>query len=504
MDNVILELHDIKKYFPGIKALDGVNFTVRTGEVHALIGENGAGKSTLVKVLTGIHAPDSGTIVLNGAEIAFRSPLESQAAGISAIHQEATMFGDLTVTENIFMGHHIKRGPFVDWKLMHGKTADLLARLEVDIDPDALVRSLSIAQRHLVEIVKALSFDAQIVIMDEPTSALSIREVEELYTIIRRLKDEGKAVIFISHKFEEIFEIADYYTVLRDGKYIGEGRINEADTDSIIGMMVGRTLDHMYPDYKRSPGASILKASGLAREGEFTDVSFELHEGEILGFFGLVGAGRSEVMRAVFGIDRLGAGTLELRGKKIRIDEPDDAMRLGIAFVPEDRQDQGVILKMKIRENATVPLLRKLRRGPFLDFTREAEIADRYASMLEVRAQSWEQPVESLSGGNQQKVVLAKWLATEPEVLILDEPTKGIDVATKAAVHDFIGRMASEGKGIILVSSELPEVLGMADTVIVMHEGVITGRFPAKEASPEIIMRAALATSQGSATRSNS
>ena len=492
MDNVILELHDIRKYFPGIKALDGVNLSVRAGEVHALIGENGAGKSTLVKVLTGIHSADSGQIILNGAEVSFRSPLESQAAGIAAIHQEATMFGELTVTENIFMGHHLRRGPFVDWSRMKSATAELLARLEVDIDPDAVVRSLSIAQRHLVEIVKALSFDARIVIMDEPTSALSLREVEELYAIIRRLKQEGKAVIFISHKFDEIFEIADCFTVLRDGKYIGEGRIEDASTDSIIGMMVGRTLDHMYPDYARTQGAPILTATGLSRTGVFKDVSFDLHEGEILGFFGLVGAGRSEIMRAMFGIDPLDAGTIAVRGKVVHIGEPSDAMKMGIAFVPEDRQQQGVILKMKIRENETVPLLKLLRKGLFLDRKREAEIADRYATMLEVRATSWEQPVESLSGGNQQKVVLAKWLATEPEMLILDEPTKGIDVATKAAVHDFVGRMAAQGKGIILVSSELPEVLGMSDNIIVLHEGEVTGRFTRAQASPENVMRAAL------------
>jgi len=492
LDNAILELHDIRKYFPGIKALDGVNLSVRAGEVHALIGENGAGKSTLVKVLTGIYSADSGQIMLNGADVSFRSPLESQAAGIAAIHQEATMFGELTVTENIFMGHHLRRGPFVDWRRMKSATAELLARLELDIDPDAVVRSLSIAQRHLVEIVKALSFDARIVIMDEPTSALSLREVEELYAIIRRLKQEGKAVIFISHKFDEIFEIADCFTVLRDGKYIGEGRIEDASTDSIIGMMVGRTLDHMYPDYTRTQGAPILTASGLSRAGVFKDVSFDLHEGEILGFFGLVGAGRSEIMRAMFGIDRLDAGTIAVRGKTVQIGEPSDAMKMGIAFVPEDRQQQGVILKMKIRENETVPLLKLLRKGLFLDRKREAEIADRYATMLEVRATSWEQPVESLSGGNQQKVVLAKWLATEPEMLILDEPTKGIDVATKAAVHDFVGRMAAQGKGIILVSSELPEVLGMSDNIIVLHEGEVTGRFTRAQASPENVMRAAL------------
>jgi len=492
LDNAILELHDIRKYFPGIKALDGVNLSVRAGEVHALIGENGAGKSTLVKVLTGIYSADSGQIMLNGADVSFRSPLESQAAGIAAIHQEATMFGELTVTENIFMGHHLRRGPFVDWRRMKSATAELLARLELDIDPDAVVRSLSIAQRHLVEIVKALSFDARIVIMDEPTSALSLREVEELYAIIRRLKQEGKAVIFISHKFDEIFEIADCFTVLRDGKYIGEGRIEDASTDSIIGMMVGRTLDHMYPDYTRTQGAPILTATGLSRAGVFKDVSFDLHEGEILGFFGLVGAGRSEIMRAMFGIDRLDAGTIAVRGKPVQIGEPSDAMKMGIAFVPEDRQQQGVILKMKIRENETVPLLKLLRKGLFLDRKREAEIADRYATMLEVRATSWEQPVESLSGGNQQKVVLAKWLATEPEMLILDEPTKGIDVATKAAVHDFVGRMAAQGKGIILVSSELPEVLGMSDNIIVLHEGEVTGRFTRAQASPENVMRAAL------------
>jgi rhamnose transport system ATP-binding protein len=384
MNNCIIEMKGIKKYFYGVKALDGVDFKVKTGEVHALIGENGAGKSTLVKILTGVYQPTAGAIILNDKPVQFPSPQVSQKAGISAIHQEATMFPDLSVMENIFMGHHIrnKSNGLLSWREMKDKTQILLDKLELDIRPDTKVRNLSVAQRHMVEVAKALSLDAKVVIMDEPTSALTLKEVEYLYKIIRKLKSEGKAIIFISHKFEEVFEIADYFTVLRDGKYIGEGTIADITVDKIVQMVIGRSLKQMYPKLEAEQGDIILKVENLTKIGVFKNISFDLHKGEILGFFGLVGA-------------------------------------------PEDRQIQGAILAMNIKENITLPIIDRISRHIFLDRNKEFEITDEYGKNIEIKSSSWEQLVEDLSGGNQQKVVLAKWIATKPRILLMDEPTKG-------------------------------------------------------------------------------
>jgi rhamnose transport system ATP-binding protein len=380
---------------------------------------------------------------------------------------------------------------------MRDRTAQLLERLEVDIDPDTLVKNLTIAQRHIIEIAKALSFEARIVIMDEPTSALSLREVEDLWAIIRQLKNEGRAVVFISHKFEEIYEIADAFTVLRDGKYIGEGRVKEADVDAIISMMVGRSLDQRYPKVEVEQGPVILEVEGLASLGEFKDISFELHRGEILGIFGLIGSGRTELMQALFGITQPSAGSVTIEGEPVHIRSPQDALSQGFAFVPEDRQQQGVILEMNIRENITLPIVRRLSRLNFLDRGREEEVTETYARRLDVRAAGWEQAVESLSGGNQQKVALGKWLATRPRILILDEPTRGIDVATKVEVHKFMGELAGQGIGIIMVSSEMLEILGISDTILVMHEGRITARFTRAEATAEKVLKAAVGGGAG-------
>ena len=494
MNNCIIEMKGIKKYFYGVKALDGVDFQVRTAEVHALIGENGAGKSTLVKILTGVYQPTAGTIILNGKPTQFPSPQVSQKAGISAIHQEATMFPDLSVIENIFMGHHIrnKSNGLLSWREMKDKTQILLDKLELDIRPDTKVRNLSVAQRHMVEIAKALSLDAKIVIMDEPTSALTLKEVEYLYKIIRKLKSEGKAIIFISHKFEEVFEIADYFTVLRDGKYIGEGTIADITVDKIVQMVIGRSLEQMYPKLEAEEGNIILKVENLTKIGVFKNISFDLHKGEILGFFGLVGAGRSEVMQTIFGIDSKTSGDVFINGEKVNIANPSDAMNHGLAYLPEDRQIQGAILAMNIRENITLPIIDRISRHIFLDRNREFEITDKYGKHIEIRASGWEQLVEDLSGGNQQKVVLAKWIATKPRILIMDEPTKGIDVATKATVHNFISELAKQGIAVILISSELPEILGMSNNIMVMHEGVVTAKFTREEANSEKIIKAAI------------
>lgn len=494
MNKTILELKGVSKYFPGIKALDKVDFTIRRGEVHSLIGENGAGKSTLVKVLTGIYQPDEGTIILNGEEVVFDNPIVSQSAGISAIHQEATMFPLLSVMENIYMGHHLRKkgSRLLDWKTMRETTKELLAKVELDIDYNTPVKNLSTAQRHMVEIVKALSINADIIIMDEPTSAFSLRETEDLYKIIRQLKSEGKAIVFISHKFEDIYEIADYFTVLRDGKYIGEGSVSETDRDKIIRMMVGRPLTQMFPKINVKIGKTIIEVEHLSKENLFNDISFELHRGEILGFFGLIGAGRSELMETIFGIMHPSEGKVIIDGREVHIDNPAKAMHYGIAYVPEDRQTEGTILAMKIRENITLPIIDYLSNHYVLDIVKENKITEEFGKRMEIRAASWEQAVNNLSGGNQQKVVLAKWLSTKPEILILDEPTKGIDVATKSSVHEFISELAKQGLAIILVSSELPEILGMSDNIIVMHEGEITARISRENANSENLIKAAI------------
>jgi len=497
VEEPLLRLNGISKRFPGIKALDNVSMSIRAGEVHALIGENGAGKSTLVKILSGVFSASEGEIFLEGNRVAFKSPHESQLAGISAIHQEATMFPELTVTENIFMGHHLTSRGLVGWQSMEQRTRELLESLDITIDPKAKVKALSFAERQMVEIVKALSINTKIVIMDEPTSALTLREVEHLYKIVRQLIADGKAVIFISHKFEEIYDIADSYTVLRDGSWVGEGKVATSTVDQIVRLMVGRSLDQMYEKTEVVPGPVALKVDGLTRNGIFKDISFELRQGEILGFFGLVGAGRSEVMRVIFGIDRADGGEISIGGRKVEIRNPADAMRHGIALVPEDRQLQGAILTMNIRENMTLPIITNLARHRILRRGAENEITERYGDMLQIKSAGWEAPVNSLSGGNQQKVVIAKWLATNPRVLVLDEPTKGIDVGTKVAVHKFISELAARNIAVILVSSELPEILGMSDTVIVMHEGRITARISRADASPEKVMLAATATTAG-------
>lgn len=499
MQQALLEVQHVTKVFPGIRALDDVHLSLRRGEVHALIGENGAGKSTLVKILTGVYIPTSGTMTFEGKEISFKNAIDAQQAGIVAIHQEASMFPELSVTENIYMGHHLRnpKTKKLDWKTMQENTQGLLQRMQLDINPDSLVKNLSVAQRHMVEIVKALSLDADLVIMDEPTSALTGREVDDLFRIVRSLKEEGKAILFISHKFEEIFEICDYYTVFRDGQYIGEGKVAESNEDTIINMMIGRSIDQMYPHHEPKIGKKVLEVKHLSQLGAFKDISFDLHEGEILGLFGLVGAGRSEVVRTIFGIDKASEGTMHLLGKPFMPRGAIDSMRKGIALVPEDRQKQGLVLKMSLTHNISLPVLTNLCwKGLVTRKKTEAKYVTEHGDQMEIKSAGYHVDAETLSGGNQQKVVLAKWIGTNPKILILDEPTKGIDVATKAAVHEFVCEMADKGVAVILISSELPEILGMSDRIVVMHEGYQTAILDAEEATAESVMRYAIATVQ--------
>jgi rhamnose transport system ATP-binding protein len=487
-----IRLEGISKSFPGVKALSGVALSLYPGEVTALVGENGAGKSTLVKVLTGIYQPDEGAIYLGHEQTHFPSAYAALKAGITAIHQETVLFDELSVAENIFIGH-APRGRFglIDWAKMHDRARELLKRAGAEIDPRMRLRDLSIASRHLVAIARALSVDARVVIMDEPTAALSHKEIGELYELVERLKADGKAILFISHKFDEIFRIADRYTVFRDGQMIGEGMIADTNRSDLVRMMVGRDIGQVFPKKEVAPGKPVLTVSGYCHPTEFDQIGFELRQGEILGFYGLIGAGRSEFMQALFGITKPSKGAIKIDGEVAVIRSPSEAVAKGIVYVPEERGRQGAITAMPIFQNVTLPSLSKTSRSGFLRLAEEFRLAREYTSRLDLRAASLDQEVGTLSGGNQQKVVIAKWLATKPKVIILDEPTKGIDIGSKAAVHEFMSELAAQGLSVIMVSSEIPEILGMSDRVIVMREGRIVGEYPRAGLTAETLVRAA-------------
>jgi rhamnose transport system ATP-binding protein len=493
----ILKLENITKTFPGTTALDDVNFDLYPGEVHALIGENGAGKSTLIKIISGIYRPDSGEINLNGTPVSISSPLAAQRYGIAAIYQEPTVFPDLSVAENVFMGHQ-DYDPLtrrIKWKKMYEETDKLLKSLGVNLNPKTRVKSLSAANQQLVEIVKALSINSRILIMDEPTSALTMREVEELFQIIRHLRKSATSIIYISHRLEETFQIADRVTVLRDGRYIETRKVSDVRVDELVRMMIGRTLNDMFPKKDVRIGEPILRVEAFTTEGQFNDITFELRKGEILGFAGLVGAGRTELARAMFGLEPQESGRLYINGKNVHITNPSIALKNGMAYLPEERQQQGLVLPMNITQNISLPILKQFAKLGWLQVNKEIKNSKKYADMLDIRTPGLWLKVQQLSGGNQQKVVLAKWLATNPQVLILDEPTKGIDVGAKASVHRFMSELAARGLGVMMISSELPEILGMSDRIIVMCEGRITAVFERKEATQDRVLSAAIGIS---------
>ncbi|MGL4281211.1 MAG: sugar ABC transporter ATP-binding protein [Albidovulum sp.] len=489
-DIPVLALDGVTKTFPGVKALAEVSLRLYPGQVTALVGENGAGKSTVVKILTGIYQPDGGAIRVDGATVHFATAQDAAAAGITAIHQETVLFDDLSVAENIFLGH-APRGRFglIDTARMVDEARKILDGIGAKIDPNVRLRDLGIANKHLVAIARALSIDARVVIMDEPTAALSHKEIQELYELVEKLKRQGKAILFISHKFDEIFRIADRYTVFRDGQFVGEGLIREVKESELVRMMVGRPVDQIFPKRAHNVGAEVLQVVGYDHPTEFADIGFTLRKGEILGFYGLVGAGRSEFMQALFGITRPSKGVTKIDGQVRVIRSPADAVENGIVYVPEDRGRQGAITALPIFQNVTLPSLSRTSRSGFLRLTEEFKLAREYTSRLNLRAASLDTPVGNLSGGNQQKVVIAKWLATKPKVIILDEPTKGIDIGSKAAVHEFMAELAAEGLAVIMVSSEIPEVLGMSDRVIVMREGRIVAEVAGAEMTPETLVR---------------
>ncbi|RPI80354.1 MAG: sugar ABC transporter ATP-binding protein [Chloroflexi bacterium] len=491
MSETILELKSISKSFSGVEVLHNVSLSLIPGEVHALLGENGAGKSTLVKVITGVHQPDKGEIFLNGQQVHFSDTLESRQAGIAAIYQELSLFPDLDVAENIFVGRQpTTRSGSIDWRRLYREAGELLSSLGVHLDLKRKTRELSIAQQQMVEIARAFSINARILIMDEPTSTLTLNEVADLFRLARRLKNEGTSVIFISHRLEELYELADRVTVLRDGAYVATRSMKEVSRDDMIRMMVGRTITNMFPKQGVQAGDVVLKVENLSYPGLYKNISFELRRGEILGMAGLVGAGRTEVARAIFGVQQAASGSIWVNGKKRKISSPRDAIRLGLAFVPEDRQIHGLIPPMNIVSNISLPLLKKYAAAGWVKDRTERAATFQAARQMEVRANNIWQKARELSGGNQQKVVLAKWLSTKPRILILDEPTRGIDVGTKAAVHGLMSSLAAEGIAILMISSELPEVLGMSDRILVMHEGCITAEFSRAEATQEKILLA--------------
>jgi rhamnose transport system ATP-binding protein len=488
----IVELIGISKQFGAVQALRDVNLSLYPGEVHALVGENGAGKSTLVKILAGVHRPDAGVMRVGGEAIELRSPTQAQALGIAVVQQEPMLFPDLDVAENVFMGRHPRdRFGRVDWKSMYREVDQLLASLDVALSSHTPVQGLSVAEQQLVEIAKALSLQARVLVLDEPTAALSAHEVDELFAIVKQLRERGVAILFVSHRLEEVFQIADRLTVLRDGAHIITTPVSEMNTEEIIKHMVGRELSNLFPKGEAEIGEVVLEVRHLTRPGVFADVSFQLRQGEILGFAGLVGAGRTEVARVLFGIDQAESGEIWLKGKQVRIRSPQQAMDYGIAYVPEDRHQHGLVMNFSIASNVTLPILKQVSRLGLVVPRQEQKIAGEYSRQLRVRSAGVEQLVSALSGGNQQKVVLSKWLATNPSVLILDEPTRGIDVGAKAEVHRIISELAARGLAIILISSELPEVLAMSDQVIVLHEGRVTGTFARSEATQESVMFAA-------------
>ncbi|SIQ72306.1 ribose ABC transporter ATP-binding protein [Aeromonas sp. RU39B] len=488
----LLELTGITKQFPGVKALDEAGLRVYPGRVMALLGENGAGKSTLMKVLTGIYQADAGTITYRGQPVAFRGPRESQDQGISIIHQELNLLPELSIAANIFLGREPRtRFGSIDHKQLRERSANLLTRLGVRHGPDTRLGDLSIGEQQMVEIAKALSFDASVIIMDEPTDALTDTETEQLFVVIRELRAQGCGIVYISHRLKEIFEICDDVTVLRDGKWIGECPVSSLDEDRLIEMMVGRRLDEQYPHLSRAPGAVTLQVNNIRGPG-VKEASFTLHEGEILGFSGLMGSGRTELMKLIYGAVRPSAGTLQLGGKPLAHRSAADGLAAGIAYISEDRKGDGLVLPLSVRENMTLCALREFVRGIHIDGAAERQAVGDYIRLFNIKTPSAEQPIRLLSGGNQQKVAIAKGLLTRPKVLILDEPTRGVDVGAKKEIYQLINEFKKGGLSVIIVSSEMPEVLGMSDRIMVMHEGRISAELNRNEANQERLMAAAV------------
>jgi rhamnose transport system ATP-binding protein len=490
--DVLLELRHAAKSFGAVHALADGSVELRAGEAHALVGENGAGKSTLVKILAGVHQPDSGELRVAGKDVTLHGPAAARAAGIAVIYQEPMLFPDLSVAENIFMGRQpVRAARRIDRPAMNREAVAIFTQLGVVLDPGRPARGLSVADQQIVEIAKALSLDARVLVMDEPTAALTNVEVDRLQAVIAALRRRGTAILFISHRLEEVFAICQRVTIMRDGRFVRTAPTEELDVDTIIRSMIGRDLGAMYSKTRVAPGEVVLEVEGLARERVFYDISFTVRRGEIVALAGLVGAGRTEVARAIFGIDRRTSGSVRVLGSPLPNGEPTAAMARGVAFVPEDRRQQGLVMDLGVDHNIALASLRRLSRAGFIFRASERRLAATWSERLRLRYGRLRDSVSTLSGGNQQKVVLGKWLARQPSLLIIDEPTRGIDVGTKAEVHRILDELAAEGMAVLMISSELPEVLGVADRILVLHEGRLTGEFARADATEDKIMRAA-------------
>lgn len=488
----LLEMRGISKSFPGVRALADVSLEVRAGEVHALVGENGAGKSTLMRILGGVHSRDGGEIRLRGKPVEIPSPLQARRLGISIIHQELNQVPGLSVAENIFLGREPRRaGGFVDFPAMYQRAARLLHDLGLDIDPRRRIGTLTVAEQQLVEIAKALSVEADLVIMDEPTAALTVQETERLFRFVRDLKSRGVGVVYITHRLEEIFAIADRVTVLRDGQHVGTYAVGALSMDELIRLMVGRRLTEKFPKEVTPHGAPVLEVRGLTVDGAFADVSFTVHAGEILGIAGLIGSGKTEVARAIFGAMPVDGGEILLDGRPVTLRSPAEAIAHGVGLVTEDRKRLGLILQMNVRRNITLPIVGRLGAGPFIRGREERALVAQAIRELDMAITSPEQLARNLSGGTQQKVVVAKWLQTHARVLLLAEPTRGIDVGAKVEMYRLMVALAQRGVAIVMISSEMAEILGMSDRILVMHEGRVTGQFRRSEATQESILASA-------------
>ena len=481
-NETVLQMVDIDKRFYGVHALKQLSFECRKGEVHVLMGENGAGKSTLLKILSGIYQADSGSILLNGQPVTVKNPIEAKKLGIAIIHQELSMCKNMSIAENIFRGEEFTKKPFgfVDYQGMYKAAQEMLDRMDMDLRSERLVKTLSVAQQQMVEIAGALSRNAQIVIMDEPTASLTEREIAALFKTIYRLKADGVCIIYVSHRMNETFEIGDRVTVMRDGAYIGTRNVKESTADELVEMMVGRPVTALYKGKKPRGGDVVLEARNLNTK-KLKDVSFQLRKGEILGFSGLVGAGRTETARALFGLDKLESGEILIEGKKVEIKNPNDAIRLGLGLVPEDRKGAGLVLKKSVGFNLTITVVDRFIKGISVNHRKEQEIVDKYKKALSIKMASAEQICANLSGGNQQKVVVSKWLATEPKYLILDEPTRGIDVGAKNEIYDLMTKLTEQGFSIIFISSDLPEIINLSSRIVVMREGRVVGLIDSHE-----------------------
>ncbi|MDQ1440763.1 MAG: rhamnose transport system ATP-binding protein [Acidimicrobiaceae bacterium] len=496
----VLVLDQATKSFGAVRALIDGSIRLFPGEAHALLGEDGAGKSTLVKILAGVHQPDGGRLSVDGIQVTFNGPAASRTAGVSIIYQEPTLFPDLTVAENIFMGRQpLAKGRRIDRAGMQDEARAVFARLGVELDATRPARGLSVADQQIVEIAKAISFRANVIVMDEPTAALSSAEVDRFFNVVRTLRSEGAAVLFISHRLEEVFAICQRVTIMRDGRFVREALIEDLTIDDIIRSMVGRDLEALFPKTETAAGQVVLEVEGLGREGVFDDVSFKVCKGEIVALAGLVGAGRSEVARAIFGIDRRDTGSVTINGRPLRGASPREAMSAGLGFVPEDRRQQGLVMDLSIDHNVALASLSRLRSHGIIRRARERDLATTWGRKLQLKFGRMNNPVATLSGGNQQKVVLAKWLARRPSMLIVDEPTRGIDVGTKAEIHRLLDQLVAEGVAVLMISSELPEVLGMADRVLVLREGRLVGELSRADADEASIMRAATGQKAGAA-----